>query len=167
MDHWETAYIGFGGNMGDPERTCREALALLGDMDGIRLEAVSSLYRTQPVGVEDQAWFLNGVLACRTRLDPEDLLRQLLAVENRFGRKRTVRWGPRTLDLDLLFYGEHVLDLPGLTIPHPRAHERRFVLEPLVEIAPKLRHPILGVTVARLLAEASVQAQAVERWKPL
>ncbi|SHF55310.1 2-amino-4-hydroxy-6-hydroxymethyldihydropteridinediphosphokinase [Desulfacinum infernum DSM 9756] len=167
MDHWETAYIGFGGNMGDPETTCREALALLGDMEGIRLAAVSSLYRTQPVGVEDQAWFLNGVLACRTRLGPEDLLRQLLAVENRFGRKRTVRWGPRTLDLDILFYGEQVLDLPGLTIPHPRAHERRFVLEPLVEIAPKLRHPILGVTVARLLAEASVQAQAVERWKPL
>ncbi|SMC20186.1 2-amino-4-hydroxy-6-hydroxymethyldihydropteridinediphosphokinase [Desulfacinum hydrothermale DSM 13146] len=167
MDQWQTAHIGFGGNMGNPETTFREALEVLGGTEAIRLMAVSSLYRTRPIGLEDQAWFLNGALACRTRLDPHALLRVLLAIEKRFGRERTVRWGPRTLDLDLLFYGGLILDTAELTVPHPRAHERRFVLEPLQEIAPDLCHPRIGRTVSQLLEEPSVQAQAVERWKPL
>ena len=133
------AYVGLGANLGDREGTIRAAVADLPDV-----VAVSLLRETDPVGVTDQPQFLNGVAALETELTPRELLDVLLAVERRLGRERRERWGPRTIDLDLLLYGDEVIDEDGLTIPHPRLHERRFVLEPLADLAPKLVVPGRG-----------------------
>jgi 2-amino-4-hydroxy-6-hydroxymethyldihydropteridine diphosphokinase len=141
------AYIGLGANLGDREETIRAAVAELPDV-----VAVSPLRETDPVGVTDQPRFLNGVAALETELAPRELLDVLLAVERRLGRERRERWGPRTIDLDLLLYGDEVIDEDGLKIPHPRLHERRFVLEPLADLAPQLVVPGLG-GVEDLLAE--------------
>ena len=133
------AYVGLGANIGDRERTLREAVDALGAEEGIEVAAVSALRETDPVGVGEQPRFLNGVAALETSLGARELLDRLLAVEQRFGRIRVPgEQGPRTLDLDLLLYGDEVIDEPGLTVPHPRLHERRFVLEPLAELAPGL-----------------------------
>ena len=148
-----TAFVGIGANLGDRERTLRLALRLLGDRDGVTVAAVSSLRETAPVGYLDQPSFLNGAARLETELSPRELLRALLDVERELGRDRSgPRFGPRTVDLDLLLYGEVELDEPGLVVPHPRLHERRFVLEPLVELAPGLVVPGRG-PVERLLAE--------------
>jgi 2-amino-4-hydroxy-6-hydroxymethyldihydropteridine diphosphokinase len=141
------AYVGLGANLGDREETIRAAVAELPDV-----VAVSPLRETDPVGVADQPQFLNGVAALETELAPRELLDVLLAVERRLGRERRERWGPRTIDLDLLLYGDEVIDEDGLKIPHPRLHERRFVLEPLADLAPQLVVPGLG-GVEDLLAE--------------
>ena len=141
------AYVGLGANLGDREGTIRAAVAQLPG-----LVAVSPLRETDPVGVTDQPQFLNGVAALETELAPRALLDVLLAVERRLGRERKERWGPRTIDLDLLLYGDEVIDEDGLTVPHPRLRERRFVLEPLADLAPTLVVPGLG-GVEELLAE--------------
>ena len=141
------AYVGLGANLGDREGTIRAAVAQL---PGV--VAVSPLRETDPVGVTEQPRFLNGVAALETELSPRELLDVLLAVERRLGRERRERWGPRTIDLDLLLYGDEAIDEDGLTVPHPRLHERRFVLEALAELAPTLVIPGLG-RVEDLLAE--------------
>ena len=141
------AYVGLGANLGDREGTIRAAVAQL---PGV--VAVSPLRETDPVGVTDQPQFLNGVAALETELAPRELLDVLLAIERRLGRERRERWGPRTIDLDLLLYGDEVIDEDGLKIPHPRLHKRRFVLEPLADLAPQLVVPGLG-GVEDLLAE--------------
>jgi 2-amino-4-hydroxy-6-hydroxymethyldihydropteridine diphosphokinase len=147
----ERAFVGLGANVGDRERTIREALRLLDAHENVTVAAVSTLRETDPVGVVDQPRFLNGVAALDTALPPRTLLDVLLDIERALGRVRTERWGPRTIDLDLLLYGDAVVDFPGLTLPHPRLHERRFVLEPLSDLAPELEVPGRG-TVADLLA---------------
>ena len=134
-----SAFIGLGSNLGDREATVEAALAAL---PGVT--AVSRLRETAPVGVVDQPPFLNGVARLETELSPRELLDTLLAVERSLGRERRERWGPRTIDLDLLLYGNEVVDEPGLTVPHPRLHERRFVLEPLAELDPALVVPGRG-----------------------
>ncbi len=159
--------IGFGGNQGDSEAICREALGRLSRWEGFRVLAVSSLYRTEPIGYTEQQWFVNGVVLGETTLSPPALLSALLAVERLFGRVRTFRWGPRPLDLDVIFYGAHVVDLDNLRIPHPRAHERRFVLEPASEVCPDFVHPVLGLSVRELLENPAVRSQDVRRWKTL
>ncbi len=139
------AYVGLGANLGDRERTLRAAVEALGTEDEVEVVAVSALRETDPVGVGDQPRFLNGVAELDTTLTARELLDRLLAVEQRFGRVRVPgEHGPRTLDLDLLLYGEAQLDEPGLTVPHSRLHERRFVLEPLAELAPGLVVPGRG-----------------------
>jgi 2-amino-4-hydroxy-6-hydroxymethyldihydropteridine diphosphokinase len=139
------AYVGLGANLGDRERTLRDAVDALGAEDGIGVVAVSTLRETDPVGVGDQPRFVNGVVALDTTLAARELLDRLLAIEQRFGRVRVLgEHRPRTLDLDLLLYGDEELDEPGLTVPHPRLHERRFVLEPLAELAPGLVVPGRG-----------------------
>jgi 2-amino-4-hydroxy-6-hydroxymethyldihydropteridine diphosphokinase len=140
------AYIGLGSNLGDREGTIRRALELLSAGDDIEVTAVSSLEETDPVGYEDQPRFLNGAAELRTSLGARALLNRLLAIERRLGRVRGEgpRFGPRTIDLDLLLYGEDVIDEPGLEIPHPRLHERRFALEPLAELDPALEIPGRG-----------------------
>ena len=148
------AYVGIGSNLGDREEIVRRALELLGEADGVDVVAVSTLRETEPWGPVAQPPFLNGAAALETRLGPEALLATLLSVEQALGRRRdgaAERWGPRTIDLDLLLYGDRTLDLPGLTVPHPRLHERRFALEPLAELAPDAHVPGRG-TVAELLA---------------
>ena len=139
------AYVGLGANLGDRERTIREAVQTLGAEIGIEVAAVSTLRETEPVGVGEQPRFLNGVLALDTTFGARELLDLLLAVEQHFGRIRSAgEHGPRTIDLDLLLYGDEEIDEPGLTVPHPRLHERRFVLEPLAEVAPGLVVPGRG-----------------------
>jgi 2-amino-4-hydroxy-6-hydroxymethyldihydropteridine diphosphokinase len=145
------AYVGLGSNLGDRRALLEEALRLLDADPAVSVTAVSALRETDPVGVTDQPRFLNGVAALETTLGPRDLLERLLAVERELGRDRSVgRWGPRTVDLDLLLHGDAVVDEPGLTLPHPRLAERRFVLEPLHEVAPDLVLPE-GRSVAGLL----------------
>ena len=139
------AYVGLGANLGDRERRLREAVDALAAEEGIEVVAVSTLRETEPVGVGEQPRFLNGVVVLDTTLTARELLARLLAIEQRFGRVRTPgEHGPRTLDLDLLLYGDEVIDEQGLTVPHPRLHERRFVLEPLAELAPGLVVPGRG-----------------------
>jgi 2-amino-4-hydroxy-6-hydroxymethyldihydropteridine diphosphokinase len=139
------AYVGLGSNLGEREATIRAAVATLADEDGIEVIAVSTLRETEPFGVGEQPRYLNGVVEFDTTLGARELLDRLFAVEQRFGRVRVPgEHGPRTLDLDLLLYGEEQIDEPGLDVPHPRMHERRFVLEPLAELAPGLVVPGLG-----------------------
>jgi 2-amino-4-hydroxy-6-hydroxymethyldihydropteridine diphosphokinase len=146
------AYIGLGSNLGDREGTLRDALARLAELGEVR---VSSFHETDPVGVIDQPKFVNAVVELSTQLTPRDLLDALLAIERELGRDRSreQRWGPRTLDLDLLLYGGEMIDEPGLTVPHPRLADRRFVLEPLHELVPGLVLPD-GTRVGDLLARA-------------
>jgi 2-amino-4-hydroxy-6-hydroxymethyldihydropteridine diphosphokinase len=148
------AYVAVGSNLGDRERTIREALAALDGEPGVAVVAVSTLIETDPVGLLEQPRFLNGAVAIDTSLSPRALLELLLAVERRFGRERegVPANGPRTLDLDLLLVESAEIDEPGLRIPHPRLHERRFVLEPLAELDPSLEVPGKG-EVQALLAE--------------
>jgi 2-amino-4-hydroxy-6-hydroxymethyldihydropteridine diphosphokinase len=146
------AYVAIGSNLGDREGTIARALELLDEPPALRVAGVATLRETEPVGVLDQPPFLNTAARVDTTLGARELLERLLAVERSLGRVRTgERWGPRTLDLDLLLYGDAVLDEPGLTVPHPRLHERRFALEPLHELAPDLVVPGRG-QVAALLA---------------
>jgi 2-amino-4-hydroxy-6-hydroxymethyldihydropteridine diphosphokinase len=137
------AYVGLGANLGDREQNLRRAVELLAAEPGIEVVAVSSFRETDPVGYLDQPRFLNGACAVETDLTARELLDRLLAVERALGRERGTgpRWGPRTIDLDLLLFGEETVDEPGLTVPHPRLTERSFALEPLVELAPGLRLP--------------------------
>ena len=139
------AYVGLGSNLGDREGTLRRALELLAGTPGVEVAAVSSLRETDPVGFLEQPRFLNAAAAIETELGPHALLDRLLQVESELGRTRDgPRYGPRRIDLDLLLYGDVVIDEPGLTLPHPRLHERRFVLEPLVELDSGLASPALG-----------------------
>jgi 2-amino-4-hydroxy-6-hydroxymethyldihydropteridine diphosphokinase len=140
------AYVGLGSNLGDREATIRGAVEAL---PGV--VAVSTLRETDPVGVTEQPAFLNGAVVLETDLSARELLELLLSVERSLGRERRERWGPRTIDLDLLLYGDEAIDEPGLTVPHPRLHERRFVLEPLAELDPELAVPGRG-PVKELLA---------------
>jgi len=139
------AYLGIGANLGDRAQTISRALAALDAEEGVRVVAVSTLRETEPVGYVDQPRFLNGAAAVETELPPLELLERLLAVERGLGRERAgPRYGPRTIDLDLLLYGDEQVDEPGLTVPHPRLAERRFALEPLAELDPELVVPGRG-----------------------
>jgi 2-amino-4-hydroxy-6-hydroxymethyldihydropteridine diphosphokinase len=146
------AFVGIGSNLGDREAALRRAVELLAAEERIEVVAVSELRETEPVGPVEQGLFLNGAVRLATELPPRELLERLLAIERRLGRVRTERFGPRTIDLDLLVYGEQVIDEPGLTIPHPRLHERRFALDPLAELAPDLVIPGRG-SISALLAK--------------
>ena len=136
------AYVGLGANLGDRSAMLRAALEQLAAEPGVSLVAVSSVRETDPVGPVDQPWFLNAAAALDTELSPRELLDRLLGIERRLGRTREgPRFGPRTIDLDLLLYGEERLEEPGLELPHPRLHERLFALEPLFELDPSLVVP--------------------------
>jgi 2-amino-4-hydroxy-6-hydroxymethyldihydropteridine diphosphokinase len=139
-----TAYVGIGSNLGERLAAIRDALALLAADPELEVEAVSTIRETDPVGVVDQPLFLNAAVRLTTGLAPRLLLERLLAVEQQLGRVRTERYGPRTIDLDLLLYGDAVVEEPGLQVPHPRMTERAFVLEPLAELDPELVIPGRG-----------------------
>jgi len=145
------AYVGLGSNMGDRERMLWSAVHMLAFSPEVEVVAVSSIRETDPVGFADQPRFLNAAVALDTELEPRALLEFLMAVERELGRTRDgPRFGPRTIDLDLLLYGDEVVDEPGLTVPHPRLHERRFVLEPLAELNDELTVPEKGAVQALL-----------------
>lgn len=138
MNDGKTAYLGLGGNVGDVIGSMAGAFRLLDDHQQIKVEAVSSVFRTPPWGVEDQDWFHNACAEIVTTLNPQELLEQCLETERAFKRERRVRWGPRTLDIDILIYEGSNLESENLTLPHPRMQERAFVMAPLGEIAPQL-----------------------------
>jgi 2-amino-4-hydroxy-6-hydroxymethyldihydropteridine diphosphokinase len=156
----ETAYLSLGSNLGDRAANLRAAVAQLAAAG--RLLAVSAWYETQPVDVPDQPWFLNCVAAIETDQTPRELLQLALRVEAAMGRLHMRDKGARNIDIDVVLFGDCVVDEPGLKIPHPAMHQRRFVLEPLVEIAPEARHPELGKTARELLA-ALAGGQTVRR----
>lgn len=139
----ERVFIGLGANLGDARGTLAAAITALGAVEGVEVVAASSMWRSAPLEASGPD-FVNAVVEIRTTLEPGPLLDVLLDLESAFGRERPFRNAPRTLDLDLLLYGERLVDEPGLVVPHPRLHERAFVLRPLAELAPGLRHPRLG-----------------------
>ncbi|MDQ3495157.1 MAG: 2-amino-4-hydroxy-6-hydroxymethyldihydropteridine diphosphokinase [Pseudomonadota bacterium] len=158
------AYVGLGGNVGDASASVRAALDALDDLPDTQLLRASRLYRTPAWGLHDQPDFINAVAALETGLSARDLLDAMLGVERAFGRDREtepVRWGPRTLDLDLLLHGDAVIDAPGLRVPHPHLHQRAFVLVPLLEIAPDLRIPGRGSARDALSAMATDGIEAL------
>ncbi|MDR2189466.1 MAG: 2-amino-4-hydroxy-6-hydroxymethyldihydropteridine diphosphokinase [Azonexus sp.] len=149
------AYIALGANLGDPACTLRAAFGVLANLPDVRLRRCSSLYRTAPVGYARQPDFINAAALVETALEPLPLLAELLAIEDRFGRQRSEKNGPRSLDLDLLLYDDRRFNQPQLTVPHPRLHLRAFVLQPLAEIAPDLTLPGRGPIAAWLPAVAT------------
>ena len=155
-------FIALGSNLGDRQAYYRQALERIAGLPDTVIVRRSSQYETQPLG-QARNWYLNGVIEIRTGLAAEALLEQLQAIEHALGRVRsTVRWASRSLDLDILFFDAALIDTPRLRVPHPELHKRRFVLEPLCEIAPALFHPRLGRTVAELLAELDDEKQVIK-----
>jgi len=144
-------FVGVGSNLGDREFLIRKAVESMRDLPRTLVVRVSSLYDTDPVGEVDQPAFLNAVVWLETTLEPRELLWQLLLIEKRMGRVRSQRWGPRPIDLDLLFYGEETVDEPDLKIPHPEAHRRAFVLMPLLELDPEFVHPTTGEPIKKVI----------------
>jgi 2-amino-4-hydroxy-6-hydroxymethyldihydropteridine diphosphokinase len=153
-------YLSLGSNVGDRDAQLREAQARL-SAEG-RIVAASSFYETEPVEFTDQPWFLNCAVALETSRTPQELIRTILEIEKEMGRQRLQNKGPRTIDIDILLFGDTVLDSPQLTIPHPVMQHRRFVLEPLAEIAPEVLHPVLKKTI-RELRDALPQGQVVRK----
>src|SRR5271157_2595193 len=141
-------YLSLGSNLGDREANLRAAIGTLGELGEV--VAVSSFYDTEPMELADQPWFVNCAVALHTKLMPELFLAKMLAIEEQMGRRRTQPKGPRTIDIDILLFGNSVINTPQLDVPHPAMHERRFVLEPLTEIAPDVRHPVFKRTVREL-----------------
>jgi len=159
----KTVYLSLGSNLGDRAANLREAIRRLGELGTVT--AVSSFYETEPVEVMSrQPWFLNCAAALETELMPKQLLSRALAVEQAMGRRRRETKGPRTIDIDIVLFGNSVMDTPELTIPHPAMERRRFVLAPLAEIAPEARHPVLKRTVRELLATLPAQAGALRNY---
>ena len=144
-------FIGLGANLEQPVEQCLEAVQQMRAADGIRVLRRSSLYRTEPVGIQEQSWFVNAVVEISTVLPAGELLQTLLAIERLMGRQREARQGPRIIDLDILLYGQQVIQSPDIIIPHPEFHKRRFVLIPFYEIAPYVIHPAFGVSIRGLL----------------
>lgn len=164
-DQWHIAFISLGSNLGDKKGNCLGGMERLLESGHTRLVERSQFYRTAPVDYMDQDWFVNAVVKVATRLDPIPLLKELMTVETALGRQRqsVPRFGPRTLDLDLIFYGARRIESDELVVPHPRMHKRRFVLEPICDIEPELLHPVLGRTMRQLLEDPEVSGQELAR----
>ena len=147
------AYLGLGSNIGDRLENLRSALSRLNNISGIRVQKVSPVYETLPVGSPQQPDYLNAVVEIETYLEAEKLLAVCSCIEQDMGRIRRVHWGPRVIDIDILLFGELILNTEQLTVPHPRMHERAFVLKPLADISPDYIHPVLGLTVGEILVK--------------
>ena len=157
----KTVYLSLGSNLGDRRANLGNAIGKLLNLGN--LLAVSSFYETEPVEFTDQPWFLNCAVALQTELSPQDYLSEIMAIEKEMGRQRDQPKGPRIIDIDVLLFGKMVLRTPQLTIPHPAMQQRRFVLEPLAEIAPEVQHPELKKTIQELLRELPADGSAVRK----
>jgi 2-amino-4-hydroxy-6-hydroxymethyldihydropteridine diphosphokinase len=146
----KTVYLSLGSNVGDRAKNLRDAIAALGST-GVSVVRVSSVYETEPVDYLDQRWFLNCAVEAETELAALDLLHALRGIEAQMGSKKLIDKGPRVIDIDILLHGNEIIDTPELQVPHPRMHLRRFVLEPLVEIAPSVQHPVSHLSILDLL----------------
>jgi 2-amino-4-hydroxy-6-hydroxymethyldihydropteridine diphosphokinase len=164
METMRGVFIGLGSNLGDKEGNIKQALLLLTE-GGAEPILLSSLYLTEPVGFSDQPWFLNLVAEVETKLSPRELLSLAGKVEKELGRVRSIKDGPRTIDIDILLYRDQLVEEKNLIIPHPRLHLRRFVLSPLVEIAPDFVHPVLKKTVSGILNDLSDPARVIQMGK--
>jgi 2-amino-4-hydroxy-6-hydroxymethyldihydropteridine diphosphokinase len=156
-----TAYIGVGSNLGDKINNCLGAVGRIDEISGCRVTAQSGFYRTQPVGVKGQDWYVNGIIVLSVDIPARDLLKSLLAIEVDMGRERKRKWDSRIIDLDILLFGKEVISEKGLQVPHPLMHLRRFVLVPMVSLAPDLVHPVLGKSMAELLVDSPKKEQSV------
>ena len=150
----QTVYLSLGSNVGDRAKNLQNAIAALGKL-GVQVERVSSVYETEPVDYLDQPWFLNCAAEAETELPPLGLLQTLRGLEAQMGSKKLIAKGPRLIDIDILLYGNEIIDTPELQVPHPRMHLRRFVLQPLAEIAPSVQHPVSHLSISELLARTS------------
>ena len=159
----KTAYIGIGLNLGDKLSNCLSAIDRINTIPGSKVTARSDFYRTSPVGVEEQDWYVNGVVAVTTNATAQHLLKSLLAIEADMGRERRRKWDSRIIDLDILLFGDDIIDEENLKVPHPMMHLRKFVLVPMVSMAPHLIHPILGKPLLALFSSISDESQAVVR----
>jgi 2-amino-4-hydroxy-6-hydroxymethyldihydropteridine diphosphokinase len=157
----KTAYIGVGSNLGDKINNCQEAAVRIDEISGCSVTARSGFYRTQPVGVKGQDWYVNGVVVLSADMPVQDLLKNLLTIETAMGRKRKEKWDSRIIDLDILLFGGEVISEKGLQIPHPLMHLRRFVLVPMVSLAPDLIHPVLRKSMTELLVDCPKEDQSV------
>lgn len=160
----KTVFLSLGSNLGDRAANLETAIQHLAELG--RIVARSSLYETEPVEVERQPWFLNCVVAMETELMPRQFLSRVLAIEQKMGRRRLQPKGPRTIDIDVLLFGASVVETPALTVPHPAMHQRRFVLEPLVEIAPDVRHPVFKRTAREMLEALPPRDATAHKFKP-
>lgn len=159
----KTAYIGIGSNLEDKSHNCLKAVDMIEGIPGCEVTGLSDWYLTKPVGVVGQDWFVNGVVSIATSLSAQDLLRELMAIETEMGRVRRKRWESRIIDLDILLYGQEIVNEENLTIPHPLMHIRKFVLVPMLQLGPDLIHPSLGMTMAELSGRIPKDDQVVIR----
>ena len=156
-----TAYIGVGSNLSDKLDNCRKAIELIDNIEDCTVMKQSGFYRTEPVGVTSQDWYVNGVICVETRLSAQELIRFLLSIETQMGRVRKKKWESRIIDLDILLYEHYVIDEKTLTIPHPRMHMRKFTLMPMVQLDPDLVHPVLGKTMSDLFDDLAEEGQGI------
>ncbi len=163
LSGWKTAYIGVGSNIGDKLKNCLQAIDRMAYIDGCRVVGRSPFYQTEPIGVDAQDWYVNGVVRIGTTLGPRDLLTALLSIESAMGRVRRRKWESRIIDLDILLYENEVIQELSLVVPHPLMHTRRFVLEPMAQLAPGLIHPVLGRSLPDLMAVIGSEAQPAIR----
>jgi 2-amino-4-hydroxy-6-hydroxymethyldihydropteridine diphosphokinase len=155
-------HIGIGSNLGDALQNCKDAIESISRLSSVELIQPSSFYKTEPVGDIKQEYFINAVVEIKTELPARELLKTLQKIEKKMGRERSIKGGPRIIDLDIIFYGHEIIREKGLTVPHPEMHKRRFVLEPLNEIASYFIHPVFGVSV-RGLKERLDDTKSVEK----
>ena len=161
FEEMNAVYIGVGSNLGDKLHNCRKAIELIDNIEGCTVMKQSGFYRTEPVGVASQDWYVNGVICVETGLSAQDLLKSLLSIETHMGRMRKKKWESRIIDLDILLFENHVIDEKTLTIPHPLMHMRKFVLMPMVQLDPDLVHPVLGRTMSELFDDLAEEGQGI------
>jgi len=163
-----TAYISIGSNMGEKLENCLKGLAALGEIDRIAIEDRSEFYLTEPMEYTEQPWFVNAAARINTTLDPFDLLKILKSLESELGRiDSSLRYGPRVLDFDIIFYNDIIIETPGLIIPHPRMHNREFVLRPICDLAPGMMHPVLKKSPRQLLDQLAAENQKCIRMESM
>ena len=158
----KTAFIGIGSNLGDPLQNCLDSIDRIGNIPGCSIIGLSDLYWTEPVGIEGQDWYINGVVSISAGISAQDLMKRLFAIEEDMGRIRKVRWEPRVIDLDVLLFGCDIIHEQDLIVPHPLMHARKFVMAPMVDLAPDLEHPAFGKTMTELLQAIPEDKQIVK-----